>query len=133
MIPDRIRVGSWFYRVVLAEIPEEDGETIHGIKTEPHFQADGVGIISISQTLTGKPLYSTILHEILHCLDDTYNLGLGENGVAVLEDQLSGVAMDNPAFMRCWLDSQLADGNAQPREVAPEDPRGHSGGFEFER
>lgn len=59
--------------------------------------------ICVKEDQGPQDFQGTLLHEILHVIDDCYGLGLGEQGVVTLETVLMTVILENPEWARGLL------------------------------
>jgi hypothetical protein len=94
---DRIRIGLWWYRVVLANtIPSRD--------TQEMCAADGwhsTRALRLKRSTTkGGDWENSILHEAIHFLDKQSQLDLTERQTDVLANGMEAFIRDNPNFMR---------------------------------
>lgn len=55
----------------------------------------------------------TLLHELLHAIDDVYDIGLSEQGVRILEQSLGALVRDNPVHSLAWTKA-LCEANEDP-------------------
>lgn len=87
-IPDKIKVGGNVYPIRFVENMGIDrnlyGNTNHS-----------VGFIEIDASLVGQTKKSTFIHEMLHALDNVYDIGLSEHQVSLLEAALYAFLEDN--------------------------------------
>lgn len=79
--------------------------TITLVEASPHEMGEGVlGLwdpipkprILIQRGLEEEWRRQTLLHEILHGIDELYGAGLGERRIRLLETVLTSVVQDNP-------------------------------------
>lgn len=73
-LPPTIQVGPFRYEVIV----EEDMLAQRGLLGQ---ELAHKGLLRLAAGMTPSQLSQTFLHEILHVLDDSYNLGLGEETV----------------------------------------------------
>lgn len=90
ILPETVKVGLYIYRVVQHEqLRDDDGTKCWGtIK-----YADG--IINIETGHTPERTLVTLLHEVLHGLDDVAGLNLKEKQITRLAPVLASFLKDN--------------------------------------
>lgn len=74
----------------LRDEPEYDGVGKYKMVPEPE--------IHIASDLPRRTRYQTLLHELLHHLDEAYGLGLGERKIRALEQLLLMCVRQNPDY-----------------------------------
>jgi hypothetical protein len=96
--PKRIRIGVAVVKVELVTKLTEDDKEVHG--------TFGDGIIQLHDTLSGKALAETFLHELLHAITYYYHIAQPEFNeeqvVARYSFPLTTFFMDNPTARRWW-------------------------------
>lgn len=91
MRPAKVKVIGKTYAVrYVTGSPLEEGDT-----GECDYDA---AIISIRDGIESQLERSSLLHEVLHALDDQLNLRLTEKQIEGLENGLFQIAVDNPRF-----------------------------------
>lgn len=90
IVPETLRIGPYTYKVIEHDrLKDEDGTHCWGtIK-----YADG--IINIETGHTPERTLTTLLHEVLHGLDDMADLGLKEKQVTRLAPVLALFLVEN--------------------------------------
>ncbi|MCP3994008.1 MAG: hypothetical protein GY722_02945 [bacterium] len=100
-VPYTLKIGPrWFPIKLIEGLSESDPEKVDGkvlYHPEPEIQVD--------PDQSPFDLYSTMLHEVLHVLDDCYGLQLGERGVLALECSLTSLIQENPGFVQALLEN----------------------------
>tara|TARA_R100001510_G_scaffold32925_1_gene29415 strand:- start:16357 stop:16752 length:396 start_codon:yes stop_codon:yes gene_type:complete len=86
---------------------------------ESFGEFDPVGrVIRVGTGMAPEVLASTIIHEVLHAIDDALDLRLGERGVRAIETGLVAAARDDPGQARRWLAGLLAGPRVRGRAGA---------------
>lgn len=63
--------------------------------------------IRVKPGLTQQVLASTLLHEVIHALADTYGIAMAERTVRMLEHGLVGAVRADPEGARVWMSAVL--------------------------
>jgi hypothetical protein len=87
-----LRLGLQAIEVVLDREMEDWGEY------------SGTPTPKITVNSTKSPGFQlTLLHELLHVIDDAYDIGLSEQDVRILEQSLANFVHDNPKQALAWF------------------------------
>ena len=82
----------------------------------------------IVSTLDKPGFQTTVLHELIHAIDDIYNIRLSEQSVRCLEQALALFVRDNPEETLEWVYSFLGEPNEESRlrdqSELPHSPQG---------
>ncbi|MEG1336557.1 MAG: hypothetical protein RSC99_09105 [Clostridiales bacterium] len=89
MLPEKIKIGWKTYEIQNKESVLVDNSACYG-----SIDYDGL-VISLRQANTKKQNEATLLHEILHGIENMNNLDLGEHTITVLADAFYTVLCDN--------------------------------------
>lgn len=94
-LPQSVKVGSVVLPVVLVDEIPVDGGRASG---QWHYES---GELRVSRALnpTEGQQRETMLHEVLHVIDDALVLGLTEKQIHRLSAMLAAVLVDNPDLM----------------------------------
>lgn len=98
-IPDRIKIGATGVNILLSECVKLKGEDLLGLSRS------SVGKIEIATTYDGEPcteetITDTMLHEIIHIINQNFGIGLRERQVAGLAGALLAAIRDNDLDFR---------------------------------
>ena len=88
-VPKKVKIGCYDFTVNWEDKPIQDNDLCCGIMSLNNHS------ITLSSSMLADKIPETFLHEIIHAIDDMYNLELGENRVNVLGIQLYQVIKDN--------------------------------------
>ncbi len=90
-IPDNVKIGGIVYTVEFVEEIEDD---IHGSEFigKVIFRKNKIKILN-SYSIERK--FRTLLHEVIHIIDEDLKIGFEENGICRLEAGLFQVLKDN--------------------------------------
>jgi hypothetical protein len=86
----QIKIGWKYYPVVISDKVVSDGKECYGRIDYNN------PIIELRKSNTLEQQKATLLHEIIHGLDDFLNLGFEEEEVLLLANGLYSVFIDNP-------------------------------------
>lgn len=77
MVPLKIKIGAFEYRIKWEDNPMHDNVNCLGVCTPDDK------IITLSNKIKEdqQVLFSVLLHELIHAIDDTYDIGLSEKKV----------------------------------------------------
>ena len=99
-----LKVGPWVYTVkIVDDLKDDDDRPCHGAVDHETLE------IQLEKGMKGQRLLMTLLHEILHILDDQRGLELEEKGVCALEDGLTSVVLDNLKIVQGLVKQQAGD------------------------
>lgn len=89
-LPPTLKVGPYIYTIEsVDESFEHDGQPAYAIGS--HFEQT----IKIRTTTTTARVLDTFIHEVLHAVDETYDIGLSHRQVHQLGAILAQILIDN--------------------------------------
>jgi hypothetical protein len=112
MIPGKVRIGGLDIPIEMDPALDSFGEY------DPNTRR-----IRIAPGMDPAVTASTVLHEVLHAIDDALDLRLGERGVRAIETGLVAAARHDPEGARGWMESLLK--GAGPGGWIPPEGAGH--------
>lgn len=89
-IPDKIKIGYKDYTVELLNALDDGAILLYG-RIDYHKE-----IIELQKTYTHNQKCCTLIHEVIHGVDEMNGIGLKENQVIKLAKGLYQVIKDNP-------------------------------------
>ena len=89
-IPQEIRCGVQTIRVEVAQLADQGLFGCYNQYPTP--------VIQVSQDLPVRDQLQTLFHELLHHVDDSYGLALGEKKIRSLEQVIMSLIQDNPGL-----------------------------------
>lgn len=94
IIPEKISILYKDYRVI-------QEQNIHNGSDDLYGQIDYCSqVIRIDEQYSAEQKKATLIHEIIHGLDDMYQIGLGEKKVSKLGVAFYQLIKDNPELFR---------------------------------
>jgi len=107
-----IKIGAQTVQVVYDPDMEDFGEYTASPRPKIHLG-----------TCVSPTLELTVLHEVLHCIDDQYEIGLSEQGIRILEQSLACIVHDNPELTLGWVKriTKPCPSTAPTNSPAPQD------------
>jgi len=104
-----VQIGYKKYRVLLKKNPSAE---IKGKKVESYGTIEfGPQLIEIDSESTGVNQVRTLLHEIIHGIDDLLDIQLNEHKTDLLAVGFTMVLKDNPTLIKKLTDDLLDDAN----------------------
>lgn len=97
-IPDSVKILYKEYKIVQQENLHSDGDDLYG---QTQYQSEKI-ILNAESTEEQKK--ATLIHELLHGLDELYYIGLKEKQVGKLGNAIYMMVKDNP---RLFEEGQL--------------------------
>jgi len=91
--PASLRIIGKPYRVEWSEAIELDGEKVFGL-SDPDGQH-----IQVDSTLPLENAQDSLLHEVMHCVEDAMGLDLEETVIKRMATGLLAVLKDNPGLV----------------------------------
>lgn len=90
---ETIKVGPFIYTVErVLDLKSKEGIGLFG---EIDY---ALQVIRLEQEMLPVRTYAALWHEVLHAVDDGYQLGLGEQGVGTLATVITQLLQDNPVL-----------------------------------
>lgn len=88
-VPDKIKIGCYNFKVKWEDKPIESSQLCYGIAKYNEHE------IVLSSKMKKDKIPEILLHEIIHCICDMYNVDLTESIVNLLGLQIYQVIKDN--------------------------------------
>lgn len=92
-IPKAVRVGHLTYPI--KNKPVILNEYMQGLRGQADLSDR---TITLKEDLTAEDGFSTLWHEVLHCIEDNFNLNLTEREIDNLSHGICQVLIDNPCM-----------------------------------
>jgi hypothetical protein len=95
----RLRLGAATVRVEEERDLKDQNNEVHGYSEELKDVSRDDWLIRLESQLHPRAKALTLLHEMLHVIDDSNGLGLGESKIRKLEQALGQAFRDNPIHL----------------------------------